>query len=81
MIIMFLMLYLSIISSNFAYGIYAISEVMSKIIVQNIPITLLSLEEQDHISLTDMATAKEDDNRSAFSNNYYRLIFNEADKP
>ena len=29
------------------------------------PITVLSLEEQDYISLTDMATAKEGDNRSA----------------
>lgn len=38
---------------------------MSKIIVQNTPITVLSLEEQDYISLTDMATAKEGDNRSA----------------
>ena len=46
-------------------GIYAISETMSKIIVQNTPITVLSVEEQDYISLTDMATAKEDDNRSA----------------
>ena len=46
-------------------GIYAISETMSKIIVQNTPITVLSLEEQDYISLTDMATAKEGDNRSA----------------
>ena len=36
-----------------------------KIIVQNTPITVLSLEEQDYISLTDMATAKEGDNRSA----------------
>lgn len=38
---------------------------MSKIIVQNTSITVLSLEEQDCISLTDMATAKEGDNRSA----------------
>ena len=38
---------------------------MSKIIVQNTPITVLSLEERDYISLTDMATAKEGDNRSA----------------
>lgn len=38
---------------------------MSKIIVQSTPITVLSLEEQDYISLTDMATAKEGDNRSA----------------
>lgn len=38
---------------------------MSKIIVQNTPITVLSSQEQDYISLTDMATAKEGDNRSA----------------
>ena len=38
---------------------------MSKIIVQNTPITVLSVEKQDYISLTDMATAKEGDNRSA----------------
>lgn len=35
---------------------------MSKIIVQSTPITVLSLEEQDYISLTDMATDKEGDN-------------------
>lgn len=46
-------------------GISAISETMSKIIVQNTPVTVLSVEEQDYISLTDMATAKEGDNRSA----------------
>ena len=38
---------------------------MAKITVQNTPITVLSVEEQDYISLTDMATAKEGDNRSA----------------
>ncbi len=38
---------------------------MAKIIVQNTPITVLSVEQQDYISLTDMATAKEGDNRSA----------------
>ncbi len=38
---------------------------MSKIIVQNTPITILSVEEQDYISLTDMATAKEGASRSA----------------
>ena len=35
------------------------------IITVHPPITILSLEEQDYISLTDMATAKEGDNRSA----------------
>ena len=38
---------------------------MAKIIVQNTPITVLSVEQQDYISLTDMATAKEGDNRTA----------------
>ena len=38
---------------------------MAKITVQNTPITILSVKEQDYISLTDMATAKEGDNRSA----------------
>ena len=38
---------------------------MSKIIVQNTPITVLSSQEQDYISLTDMATDKKGDNRSA----------------
>ena len=38
---------------------------MAKITVQNTPITVLTVEEQDYISLTDMATAKEGDNRSA----------------
>ena len=38
---------------------------MAKIIVQNTSVTVLSVEEQDYISLTDMATAKEGDNRSA----------------
>lgn len=38
---------------------------MSKIIVQNTPVTVLSVEERDYISLTDMASAKESDSRSA----------------
>ena len=38
---------------------------MAKIIVQNTPITVLNLEEQDYISLTDMAFAKEGDSRAA----------------
>ena len=37
---------------------------MAKIIVQNTPITVLNLEEQDYISLTDMASAKEGDSRA-----------------
>ena len=38
---------------------------MAKIIVQNTPITILSLKEQDYISLTDMASAKEGNSRAA----------------
>lgn len=38
---------------------------MSKIVVQNTSVTVLSVDEQDYISLTDMATAKEGTNRSA----------------
>lgn len=39
--------------------------VMAKITVQNTQITVLQWEEQDYISLTDMASAKEGDSRSA----------------
>ena len=38
---------------------------MAKIIVQDTPISVLNLEEQDYISLTDMASAKEGDSRAA----------------
>lgn len=38
---------------------------MAKITVQNTQITVLSVEAHDYISLTDMAMAKEGDNRSA----------------
>ena len=38
---------------------------MAKIIVQNTNITVLNKDEQDYISLTDMATAKEGDSRAA----------------
>ena len=37
---------------------------MAKIIVQDTPISVLNLEEQDYISLTDMASAKEGDSRA-----------------
>ena len=33
--------------------------------MENTPITVLNLEEQDYISLTDMASAKEGDSRAA----------------
>ncbi|MCM1030476.1 MAG: KilA-N domain-containing protein [Oscillibacter sp.] len=38
---------------------------MAKITVQNTQITVLNIEEQDYISLTDMASAKEGDSRAA----------------
>ena len=38
---------------------------MAKITVQNTQITVLQWAEQDYISLTDMASAKEGDSRSA----------------
>lgn len=38
---------------------------MAKITVQSTPVTVLSIEERDYISLTDMASAKEGDNRAA----------------
>ena len=38
---------------------------MAKITVQNTQITILNFEEQDYISLTDMASAKEGDSRAA----------------
>ena len=38
---------------------------MAKITVQNTRITALQWEEQDYISLTDMASAKDGDSRSA----------------
>ena len=50
---------------NFASKYQQLQNLMAKITVQNTPITVLSVEEQDYISLTDMATAKEGDNRSA----------------
>ena len=38
---------------------------MAKIIVQNTDITVLGVEGQDYISLTDMASAKDGDGRAA----------------
>ena len=38
---------------------------MAKIRVQGSDITVLTLEERDHISLTDMANAKENESRAA----------------
>ena len=39
--------------------------IMSKITVQETQETVLQWEEQDYISLTDMAAAKEEDSRAA----------------
>lgn len=38
---------------------------MAKITVQNTPITIINIGEQDYISLTDMAAAKDGDSRAA----------------
>ena len=38
---------------------------MAKIKVENTEITILSIEERDYISLTDMANAKEGESRAA----------------
>lgn len=38
---------------------------MAKITVQNTPITVFDIEEQDYIHLMDMATAKDGDSRAA----------------
>ncbi|MBD5325150.1 MAG: KilA-N domain-containing protein [Muribaculaceae bacterium] len=38
---------------------------MAQISVQNTPVTILNIDDQDYISLTDMATAKEGDSRAA----------------
>lgn len=38
---------------------------MAKIIVQNTEITVLSQDEKDYISLTDMANGKQDESRAA----------------
>ena len=42
---------------NLRIGHMRHTEIMAKITAQNTPITVLSLEEQDYISLTDMANA------------------------
>lgn len=38
---------------------------MAKIIVKNTEITIISVDERDYISLTDMANGKESDSRAA----------------
>ena len=63
------MIFLGVCYSIVNYG-YLRNEIqhfsaMAKITVQNTQITVLQLAEQDYISLTDMASAKEGDSRSA----------------
>lgn len=45
--------------STFVTETQSIDYIMAKIIVQDTLITVLNFEEQDYISLTDMASAKE----------------------
>ena len=51
--------------STFVIESQSIDYIMAKIIVQDTLITVLNFEEQDYISLTDMASAKEGDSRAA----------------
>ena len=51
--------------STFVTETQSIDYIMVKIIVQDTLITVLNFEEQDYISLTDMASAKEGDSRAA----------------
>ena len=51
--------------STFVTETQSIDYIMAKIIVQDTLITVLNFEEQDYISLTDMASAKEGDSRAA----------------
>ena len=51
--------------STFVTETQSIDYIMAKIIVQDTLITVLNFEEQDYISLTDMASAKEGGSRAA----------------
>lgn len=51
--------------STFVTETQSIDYIIVKIIVQDTLITVLNFEEQDYISLTDMASAKEGDSRAA----------------
>ena len=51
--------------STFVIETQSIDYIMAKIIVQDTLITVLNFEEQDYISLTDMASAKKGDSRAA----------------
>ena len=52
-------------STTFVAETQSINYIMAKIIVQNTQINVLNFKEQDYISLTDMASAKEGDSRAA----------------
>ena len=51
--------------TTFVAETQSINYIMAKIIVQNTQINVLNSKEQDYISLTDMASAKEGDSRAA----------------
>lgn len=51
--------------TTFVAETQSINYIMAKIIVQNTQINVLNFKEQDYISLTDMAFAKEGDSRAA----------------
>lgn len=51
--------------TTFVAETLSINYIMAKIIVQNTQINVLNFKEQDYISLTDMASAKEGDSRAA----------------
>ena len=51
--------------TTFVAETQSINYIMAKIIVQNTQINVLNFKEQDYISLTDMASAKEGDSRAA----------------
>lgn len=51
--------------TTFVAQTQSINYIMAKIIVQNTQINVLNFKEQDYISLTDMASAKEGDSRAA----------------
>ena len=51
--------------TTFVAETQSINYIMAKIIVQNTQINVLNFKEQDYISLTDMASAKERDSRAA----------------
>lgn len=53
---------------NFAYGIYAVSEIMAKITVQNTNITIIAVNGDDYISLTDLARHKSDEPNAVIAN-------------